>query len=227
MRFFLAIFISFTLSLMLMQNLYSQEHIEKEVFAIGDFGTDVSEIQLRLIELDYENVDPTGLFGIETVEAVKSFQQKNDIEISGIVDSETYNKLFTVDENLDDETVDIITINESELLVLAKIIHSEARGEPFEGQVAVGAVVVNRINSPSFPNTVSGVVFEPLAFTAVADGQYYLDPNEEAFRAARDALKGIDPSNGALYYYNPAKVTSNWIWSRPVITRIGKHTFAR
>jgi N-acetylmuramoyl-L-alanine amidase len=112
-------------------------------------------------------------------------------------------------------------------LVLAKLINGEARGESYVGQVAVGAVVINRTKNPNFPNTVYGVVFEPGAFDAVKDGQYYQEPTDSALRAAKDAIGGWDPSSGAIYYWNPVTATSKWIWSRPIITRIGKHVFAK
>lgn len=117
--------------------------------------------------------------------------------------------------------------SENDIQLMANAVFGEARGEPYVGQVAVAAVILNRINSPSFPNTASGVIFEPRAFTAVADGQIYLTPNEQARKAVLDAINGQDPSNGALYYYNPAKTTSNWIYSRPTIKTIGKHVFAK
>lgn len=113
------------------------------------------------------------------------------------------------------------------LWVLARAIHAEARGEPYVGQVAVGAVIINRVESGKFPKTISGVIYQPGAFTAVMDGQINMAPNQTSVRAARDALNGWDPSNGALYYFNPVKATSRWIWSRPVIKRIGKHIFLR
>ena len=109
---------------------------------------------------------------------------------------------------------------------LAAAIHGEARGETYIGKVAVGAVILNRVRHPDFPNTIAGVIYQPLAFTAVADGQINLAPDEESIRAARDALNGWDPTYGAIYYYNPAKATSKWIWSRPVHIVIGKHRFA-
>lgn len=110
---------------------------------------------------------------------------------------------------------------------LARAVYGEARGESYTGQVAVAAVILNRVESSQFPNTIRGVIFEPLAFTAVADGQIYLTPNATAIRAARDAIAGWDPSGGALYYWNPAKATSKWVWSRPIIKRIGNHVFAK
>jgi N-acetylmuramoyl-L-alanine amidase len=119
------------------------------------------------------------------------------------------------------------TVSSSDVYVLSKIITGEARGESFLGQVAVGAVIVNRTKSPNFPNTVYGVIFEPGAFDAVSDGQYYRAPLSSAVRAARAAINGWDPTGGAFYYWNPAKATSRWIWSRPIIARIGRHVFAR
>ncbi len=119
------------------------------------------------------------------------------------------------------------TVSSNDVYVLSKIISGEARGESYVGQVAVGAVIVNRAKNPNFPNTVYGVVFEPGAFDAVSDGQYYRPPAAAAVKAARAAINGWDPTGGALYYWNPATATSRWVWSRPVIARIGKHVFAR
>ena len=110
---------------------------------------------------------------------------------------------------------------------MAQAIHGEARGEPYVGQVAVGAVIMNRVNHPSFPNSIAGVIFQPGAFTAVADGQMFMNPDESSMKAARDALNGWDPVGGAIYYYNPAKTTNRWIYSRPVVKVIGKHYFAK
>ena len=115
----------------------------------------------------------------------------------------------------------------SDVYLLAKCIYAEARGEPYIGQVAIGAVVLNRVKSSSFPNTIAGVIYQPYAFTAVADGQINLEPNDTAYKAARDAMNGWDPTNGCLYYYNPATATSAWIWSRPVMLSIGNHNFAK
>lgn len=120
-----------------------------------------------------------------------------------------------------------MTVTNHEMDLLARTVYSEARGEPFQGQVAVAAVVLNRVRHPEFPNTINGVIFEPWAFTAVNDGQFWLTPNETAYAAVREALKGSDPSNGAIFYYNPVTATNQWIRTRPVITQIGRHVFAR
>lgn len=119
-----------------------------------------------------------------------------------------------------------VQANSNDVYLLAAAIHGEARGEPYIGKVAVGAVILNRVKHPNFPNTIAGVIYQPNAFTAVADGQINLAPDEESIRAARDALNGWDPTYGAIYYYNPAKATSKWIWSRPVHIVIGNHRFA-
>ncbi|NLL96223.1 MAG: spore cortex-lytic enzyme SleB [Clostridiaceae bacterium] len=117
----------------------------------------------------------------------------------------------------------------SDVQLLARAINGEARGEPYEGQVAVGAVILNRVKSPSFPNTISGVIYQPGAFTAVADGQINvpIDPKSSVVKAAQDALNGWDPTYGCLYYWNPATATSKWIWSRKIIVKIGKHNFGK
>jgi len=116
-------------------------------------------------------------------------------------------------------------LSENDIRIMANAVYGEARGEPYEGQVAVAAVILNRVNSASFPNTASGVIFQPGAFTAVADGQIWLTPNERAKKAVRDALNGWDPSGGCIYYFNPDTATSKWIWTRPQVKRIGKHIF--
>ncbi|NLK01120.1 MAG: cell wall hydrolase [Clostridia bacterium] len=123
-------------------------------------------------------------------------------------------------------TVDAVNaLNETELYLLAQAINGEARGEPYEGKVAVGAVILNRVGDRDFPDTIAGVIREPGAFTAVIDGQLYLPVDQECVKAAREALEGQDPTGGALYYYNPAKATSWWIWTKPVSLRIGNHSF--
>lgn len=118
-------------------------------------------------------------------------------------------------------------ISANDLKLMANAVYGEARGEPYEGQVAIAAVILNRVKSPSFPDTPSAVIFEPRAFTAVADGQIWLEPNDKARKAVQNALSGWDPSGGCTYYFNPATATSKWIWSRPQVKRIGKHIFCR
>lgn len=118
-------------------------------------------------------------------------------------------------------------VSDNDLKIMANAVYGESRGEPFEGQVAVAAVILNRVKSPTFPDTPSAVIFEPRAFTAVADGQIWLTPNESATKAVKNALNGWDPTGGCTYYFNPDTATSGWIWSRPQVKKIGKHIFCR
>ena len=163
-----------------------------------------------------------GIWGSRTLAAVKNFQHDKGLVADGIVGAKT-EKALGVTLNQSSST----SLSSPELNLLARCVYSEARGEPYTGQVAVAAVVLNRVRSSSFPNTVSGVIYQPGAFTAVSDGQINLTPNETAYKAARDALNGWDPTNGCLYYYNPATATSKWIWSLKVELTIGRHSFAR
>ena len=169
---------------------------------------------------------------IETVvdAAVIRFQKKNGLKADGVVGKSTYKALGMTSSyealNGAQSSGSAGSYNSSDVYLLAKTIYAEGRGEPYVGQVAIGAVVLNRVRNNAFPNTISGVVYQKHAFTAVSDGQINLTPNETAMKAARDAINGWDPTGGALYYYNPAVATSQWIFSRPTITVIGKHVFA-
>ncbi|MEI7024241.1 spore cortex-lytic enzyme [Paenibacillus sp. y28] len=180
----------------------------------GDSGPDVPDLQYRLKTLGYFNTNVTSFYGPVTFEAVKQFQSDYGLTNDGVTGPTTWNILKKV------------SVNQHELDLLARIIYAEARGESYEGQVAVGAVVMNRLAALSFPNTIQGIIEQPGAFTAVDDGQYRLKPDETAYRAALDAVRGYDPSKGALYYFNPKTATSSWIWSREQIVQIGNHIFA-
>lgn len=186
---------------------------------IGSQGTEVTNIQTRLKAWGYYSYTVDGIYGWRTAEAVKKFQRKHGLVVDGICGPATLAKigLPTGQTNSSSNNVNL----------LARIINGEARGESYTGQVAVGAVVLNRVNSPSFPNTISGVIYQPGAFTAVSDGQINKPVVQSCYNAARDALNGWDPSGGAVYYYNPATATSSWIWSRPVVARIGNHVFCK
>jgi len=184
---------------------------------IGSRGQEVINIQTRLKAWDYYHYTVDGIYGWRTAQAVKDFQRKHGLKVDGICGNETLKKIglaTSSNSSLSDYTT-----------LLAMVINGEARGESYEGQVAVGAVVLNRVKHPSFPNTIPGVIYQPGAFTAVTDGQINKPIENSCFKAARDALNGWDPSGGAIYYYNPATATSSWIWSRPVIKQIGKHRF--
>lgn len=185
---------------------------------IGSRGQEVINIQTRLKAWDYYHYTVDGIYGWRTAQAVKDFQRKHGLTVDGICGNATLQKIGLSTSSSSSSSGNYQTL-------LAMVINGEARGEPYEGQVAVGAVVLNRVKHSSFPNTIPGVVYQPGAFTAVNDGQINKPIEESCFRAARDALNGWDPSGGAIYYFNPATATSSWIWSRPVIKQIGKHRF--
>ena len=191
----------------------------------GNTGATVRTIQKKLKNWGYYNGAVDGIFGSKTKEAVKYFQRKNGLVADGIVGNKTLAALgmSTTDESSSGATSNY---SDADVMLLARLIYGEARGESYVGQVAVGAVVLNRIKSASFPNTMSGVIYQSYAFTAVADGQINLTPNATAKKAALDAMNGWDPSYGALYYYNPATATSQWIFSRKTTVTIGNHVFA-
>lgn len=188
----------------------------------GSRGEMVKKIQQKLKNWGYYKGKVDGIFGAKTKEAVKYFQRKNGLTVDGVVGKNTLKALGISISGTTNNT----GYSENDVYLLAKVIYGEARGESYTGQVAVGAVVLNRVKSSAFPNTISGVVYQPYAFTAVADGQINLTPNQSAKNAARDALNGWDPSGGALYYYNPKTATSSWIFSRTTIVTIGNHVFA-
>ena len=182
----------------------------------GDRGNGVTTIQTKLKNWGYYNGAVDGIFGSQTSEAVRYFQRKNGLTADGVVGSATQAALgMSSPENQ----------QSGDVYLLAKVISAEARGEPYNGQVAVGAVILNRVEHPSFPNTIAGVVYEQGAFTCMVDGQIDQPIADSAFQAARDALNGADPTGGAIYYFNPDTATSAWIWSRPLITTIGRHRF--
>lgn len=188
----------------------------------GDTTENIKIVQQRLYNLKYYTYKVDGIWGSRTLAAVKNFQRDKGLVADGIVGAKT-EKALGVTLSQSGST----SLSSTELNLLARCVYSEARGEPYTGQVAVAAVVLNRVRNSSFPNTVSGVIYQPGAFTAVSDGQINLTPNETAYKAARDALNGWDPTNGCLYYYNPATATSKWIWSLKVELTIGRHSFAR
>ncbi len=197
----------------------------------GSKGGEVKEVQRRLKQWGYYNGAVDGVFGSGTKQAVIAFQKKNGLTADGVVGKATYkalgmNSSYSVLENQVPSVSGVNGFSEADVYLLARTIYAEGRGEPYTGQVAIGAVIMNRIRSKSFPNTVAGVVYQKNAFTAVSDGQINLTPNDTAIKAARDAINGWDPSGGALYYYNPAVATSAWIFDRQTITVIGKHVFA-
>ena len=192
-----------------------------ELYKKGSGGAVVSEIQTRLKNWGYYNGDVDGVYGSQTEKAVRWFQQKNGLNVDGQVGDQTLAALGMSVSGASSGG----SGGSGSLDLLARLISAEARGEPYEGQVAVGAVVLNRVGHPSFPNSVAEVIYQPGAFSCLDDGQFDEPVAESAYRAARDAVNGWDPSYGAIYYFNPSTATSKWIWSRPLIVNIGKHRF--
>lgn len=195
---------------------------EVAVLKQGSTGSQVKTLQTKLKNWGYYTGSVDGIFGSRTTAAVKYFQRKNGLTADGIVGSKTAAAL-----GMSITTSSSSGYSSSDTYLLARCVYAEARGEPYLGQVAVAAVVLNRVKSAKFPNTVSGVIYQPWAFTCVNDGQINYSPNSSALQAAKDALNGWDPTNGCLYYYNPATATSRWIWSLTIMLSIGSHNFAK
>ena len=190
----------------------------------GSRGSEVTQIQTKLKRWGYYKGNIDGIYGSQTVEAVKYFQRKNGLSVDGIAVPKTLQAMGIYSSSSSSSGT---SSNSNDLNLLSRVVYGEARGEPYAGQVAVAAVCLNRVKSSSFPNTLAGVVYQSGAFDAVADGQINLTPNSTARKAAQDALNGWDPSYGAIYYFNPATATNKWIWSRPMTVTIGNHRFCK
>ena len=207
------------LIILLVNNTYTSLALSK----YGSRGEEVRQIQAKLKRWGYYNGSVDGIYGSQTLAAVKLFQRKNGLTIDGIAGTKTLAAMGIYSSSSSSSG----SSNNSNLNLLSKVVYSEARGESYKGQVAVAAVVLNRVKHSSFPNSISGVVYQPGAFTAVADGQINLTPNNTARKAAQDAINGWDPTYGCIYYFNPNTATSGWIWSRPQVIKIGKHIFCK
>lgn len=200
--------------------------VEAASYKKGSSGAVVTQIQTKLKSWGYYTGTVDGIYGSGTERAVRAFQQKNGLTVDGKAGDQTLAAMgLSAGRGNSSNSGGSGGASSSQVDLLARLISAEARGEPYSGQVAVGAVVLNRIKHPSFPNTLSGVIYQSGAFTCITDGQFNQPVAESAYRAARDALNGVDPSGGAIYYFNPSTATSSWIWSRPLITVIGKHRF--
>ena len=213
------IFVTIIISFFLMQKNTKVQALSK----YGSQGEEVRQIQTKLKRWGYYNGSVDGIYGSKTLSAVKAFQKKNGLTVDGIAGTKTLNAIGITSSSSSSGT----TSNSSNVNLLAHLIYGEARGEPYIGQVAVGAVIMNRVKSSSFPNTISGVIYQKGAFDAVSDGQINMSPDSTAKKAAQDAINGWDPSYGAIYYFNPATATNKWIWSRPLTVTIGKHRFCK
>lgn len=191
----------------------------------GSRGSEVTQIQTKLKRWGYYNGNVDGIYGTQTLNAVKYFQRKNGLTVDGIAGPATLKAMGIY--NSSSTSSNSGSSNANNVNLLARLIYGEARGEPYTGQVAVGAVVMNRVKSSSFPNSISGVIYQSGSFDAVRDGQINLTPDATAKKAAQDALNGWDPSYGAIYYFNPSTATNKWIWSRPMTITIGRHRFCK
>jgi len=189
----------------------------------GSRGEEVRTIQTKLKRWGYYFGSIDGIYGTQTLNAVKYFQRKNGLTVDGIAGPKTLAAMGIMNSSNSSGS----SSSSGDVNLLARIIYGEARGEPYTGQVAVGAVVLNRVRSSLFPNTIAGVIYQAGAFDAVSDGQINYTPNSTAIKAAQDALNGWDPSYGAIYYFNPATATNKWIWSRPMTVTIGNHRFCK
>ena len=194
----------------------------------GSRGEEVRTIQTKLKRWGYYKGNVDGIYGSQTLSAVKWFQRKNGLKEDGIAGKNTLEAMGIYNSSGDSSSSNSSSsTNSSDLNLLSRLVYGEARGEPYQGQVAVAAVVLNRVEHSSFPNTIAGVIYQKGAFDVVSDGQINLTPNDTAKKAAQDALNGWDPSNGAIYYFNPCTATNKWIWSRPMTVTIGKHRFCK
>lgn len=227
----------------------TEETFSKNEVRYGATGSDVYELQGRLKFIGFYGGSIDGDYGYKTLTAVKRFQGEFGMKVDGIVGPKTKLKLWEATKNwrptapetasgsnnkategADSKPANLTPSNnlgysEQDINLMANAVNGEARGEPYVGQVAVAAVILNRVKNASFPNTISGVIFQPGAFTAVADGQIWLTPNESSKKAVKDALNGWDPTGGCIYYFNPETATSKWIWTRKQVKNIGKHIF--
>ena len=196
----------------------------------GSRGEEVRTIQTKLKRWGYYKGNIDGIYGSQTLEAVKYFQRKNGLTVDGIAGTKTLQAMGIYNSSGNSSgssSNSSSSTNSNDLNLLSRLVYGEARGEPYTGQVAVAAVVLNRVKHSSFPNTIAGVIYQKGAFDVVSDGQINLTPNDTAKKAAQDALNGWDPTNGAIYYFNPSTATNKWIWSRPMTVTIGKHRFCK
>lgn len=210
--------IIFAINIMIISFVQDVQEANAVAYRRGSAGSVVTQIQKKLSDWGYYFGSVDGVFGSGTEAAVKFFQRRNGLTPDGIAGNAT---LAAIGIN----TSTGATSRTNDVNLLARLISAEARGEPFSGQVAVGAVVLNRTKHPSFPHSISGVIYQKGAFTCLADGQFYENVSDSAYKAAQNAINGWDPSGGAIYYFNPATATNKWIWSRPLIVTIGKHRF--
>ena len=191
----------------------------------GSTGEEVKQIQKKLKEWGYYNGSVDGIYGSKTFDALKKFQSKNGLKVDGVAGEKTLSALGITSSSSNSQSSN--NVNNTDLNLLSKLVHGEARGEPYKGMVAVAATVLNRVADSRFPNSIAGVIYQSGAYTCVADGQINLEASSQARKAAQDAINGWDPTSGCIYYFNPDTATSGWIWTRPQVMTIGKHIFCK
>lgn len=219
---FLFIIMTLLITLFVVYNVFFRANIVKALSKYGSTGNEVRQIQTKLKQWGYYSGNIDGVYGSQTLAAVKYFQSKNKLVVDGIAGTKTLAAMGITSTSSSSSSN-----NSSNLNLLAHLIYAEARGEPYTGQVAIGGVVLNRVKNSQFPNTIPGVIYQAGAFTPVQNGQINLEPDSTARKAAQDALNGWDPSYGSIYYFNPVTATNKWIWSRPLVVTIGKHRFCK
>ena len=218
-KLIMALIVVFSVNIFIITLAQASKKAGAQTYSWGASGNAVSEIQSKLSDWGYYRGSIDGIYGNATYEAVRYFQSANGLTVDGVCGPQTLGAMGISSGG------GSVSAYSNDVDLLARLISAEARGEPYVGQVAVGAVVLNRMEHPSFPNSMSGVIYQNGAFTCLDDGEFYQPVVDSAYRAARDALSGWDPSGGAIYYFNPSTATSSWIWSRPLLLSIGKHRF--
>ena len=219
------IIIILTFAIFISYNIFFRNNEVEALSKYGSRGDEVTQIQTKLKRWGYYTGSIDGIYGTQTQKAVRYFQSKNGLTVDGIAGKNTLTAMgIYSSSNSNSNSNSSYSTN---LNLLARLVHGEARGEPYTGKVAVAAVVLNRVKSSSFPNTVAGVIYQRGAFDAVSDGQINMSPDSTSKKAAQDALNGWDPSYGAIYYFNPNTATNKWIWSRPMTVTIGNHRFCK
>lgn len=193
----------------------------------GSRGPEVAELQRKLNSLGFVAGKADGIFGSQTKAAVTRYQRERGLKVDGIAGTQTINDLKLLTGESTTASGKSVGPKNVDVNLLARCVSAEARGEPYVGQVAVAAVILNRLKDPAFPNTIADIIYQPLAFSSVPDGQINMAPTASSIKAAQEAISGVDPTGGALYFFNPAKTKNKFIWSRPQIMQIGNHMFTR
>ncbi|MCB8816269.1 spore cortex-lytic enzyme [Desulfosporosinus shakirovi] len=193
----------------------------------GSKGSEVTELQKKLVQLGYTVGTVDGKYGSKTEDAIRRFQKEHGLRVDGLAGTQTIKELKRLTGQSTNASGKAVGYKNIDTNLLARAVSAEARGEPYIGQVAVAAVILNRIKDPAFPKTVADIIYQPRAFSSVDDGQINLTPSASSIRAAQEAISGSDPSGGAVFFFNPAKTSNKYIWSRPQIKQIGNHMFTK